>query len=77
MGERAVGEAGHEVEETTQAKAKNRNGPDGIVMPLYMDTAVVKMEVLEDLKVEEGIETKVKKTRNKKQEIFDKFRTPK
>ena len=31
--------------------AKNRNGPDGIVMPLYMDTSVVKMEVLEDKKV--------------------------
>jgi hypothetical protein len=28
--------------------AKNRNGPDGIVMPLYMDTSVVKMEVLND-----------------------------
>lgn len=57
--------------------AKNRNGPDGIVMPLYMDTSVVKMEVLEDAKPEEIIETKGKKTRNKKQEIFDKFRTPK
>lgn len=57
--------------------AKNRNGPDGIVMPLYMDTSVVKMEVLEDIKTEEIVETKGKKTRNKKQEIFDKFRTPK
>lgn len=57
--------------------AKNRNGPDGIVMPLYMDTSVVKLEVLEDIKVEDIVETKVKKTRNKKQEIFDKFRTPK
>jgi hypothetical protein len=57
--------------------AKNRNGPDGIVMPLYMDTSVVKMEVLEDIKEEETIETKSKKPRNKKQEIFEKFRTPK
>ena len=57
--------------------AKNRNGPDGIVMPLYMDTSVVKMEVLEDIKTEEIVETKGKKTRNKKQAIFDKFRTPK
>ena len=36
-----------------------------------------KMEVLEDAKPEEIVETKGKKTRNKKQEIFDKFRTPK
>lgn len=58
--------------------AKNRNGPDGIVMPLYMDTSVVKMEVLEDAKPEDIIEgIKPKKTRNKKQEIFDKFRTAK
>jgi hypothetical protein len=57
--------------------AKNRNGPDGIVMPLYMDTSVVKMEVLEDIKEEEVTETKSKKPRNKKQEIFEKFRTPK
>ena len=45
--------------------AKNRNGPDGIVMPLYMDTSIVKMEVLEDLKAEELEETKPKKTRKK------------
>lgn len=58
--------------------AKNRNGPDGIVMPLYMDTSVVKMEVLEDAKPEDILEgIKPKKTRNKKQEIFDKFRTAK
>ena len=56
--------------------AKNRNGPDGIVLPLYMDTAIVKMEVLEDQKEEDLIQTKVKKPRNKKQEIFEKFRTP-
>jgi len=58
--------------------AKNRNGPDGIVMPLYMDTSVVKMEVLEDAKPEDILEgIKPKKIRNKKQEIFDKFRTAK
>jgi hypothetical protein len=57
--------------------AKNRNGPDGIVMPLYMDTAIVKMEVLEDQREEEVVQTKAKKPRNKKQEIFEKFRTPK
>lgn len=57
--------------------AKNRNGPDGIVMPLYMDTSVVKMEVLNDAPQEETDESKPKKGRNKKQEIFDKFRTPK
>ena len=58
--------------------AKNRNGPDGIVMPLYMDTSVVKMEVLEDQKPENIIEAaKARKPRNKKQEIFDKFRTAK
>ena len=58
--------------------AKNRNGPDGIVMPLYMDTSVVKMEVLEDAKPEDILEgIKPKKARNKKQEIFDKFRTAK
>ena len=58
--------------------AKNRNGPDGIVMPLYMDTSVVKMEVLEDQKPQDVIEAaKARKPRNKKQEIFDKFRTAK
>lgn len=57
--------------------AKNRNGPDGIVMPLYMDTSVVKMEVLNDAPQEDTGEIKLKKGRNKKQEIFDKFRTPK
>jgi replicative DNA helicase len=57
--------------------AKNRNGPDGIVMPLYMDTSVVKMEVLNDAPQEEVDDSKPKKSRNKKQEIFDKFRTPK
>jgi hypothetical protein len=58
--------------------AKNRNGPDGIVMPLYMDTSVVKMEVLEDAKPEDILEgMKPKKSKNKKQEIFDKFRTAK
>jgi hypothetical protein len=55
--------------------AKNRNGPDGIVMPLYMDTSVVKMEVLNDAPQEEVDDSKPKKSRNKKQEIFDKFRT--
>lgn len=57
--------------------AKNRNGPDGIVMPLYMDTSVVKMEVLNDAPQEEVDDSKPKKSRNKKQEIFDKFRTAK
>ena len=57
--------------------AKNRNGPDGIVMPLYMDTSVVKMEVLNDAPQEEFDDSKPKKSRNKKQEIFDKFRTAK
>jgi replicative DNA helicase len=57
--------------------AKNRNGPDGIVMPLYMDTSVVKLEVLDDLRVDTVEDTKSIKPKNKKQEIFNKFRTPK
>ena len=28
--------------------AKNRNGPDGIVMPLFIDWSIVKCEVLEN-----------------------------
>ena len=57
--------------------AKNRNGVDGIVMPLYMDTSIVKLEVLEDFREEELETGKTKKPRNKKQEIFEKFRTAK
>lgn len=57
--------------------AKNRNGPDGIVMPLYMDTSVVRLEVLDDLRVDTVEDTKSIKPKNKKQEIFNKFRTPK
>ena len=56
--------------------AKNRNGADGIVMPLYMDTSVVKMEVLDEVEEPEVQQQKAKKPRNKKQEIFEKFRTP-
>jgi hypothetical protein len=57
--------------------AKNRNGVDGIVMPLYMDTSFVKMEVLDDVEEPSVDSSKLKKPRNKKQEIFDKFRTAK
>ena len=56
--------------------AKNRNGPDGIVMPIYMDTSVVKIEVLEKQKEEVSEEAKPKKAKAKRKEIFDKFRTP-
>jgi len=55
--------------------AKNRNGPDGIVMPIYMDTSVVRMEVLEDIKNDIDESLKPKKSKTKKQEIFDKYRT--
>jgi len=57
--------------------AKNRNGPDGIVMPIFMDTSVVKIEVLDEPNEPEQEPMKFKKTKNKKQEIFDKYRTAK
>jgi hypothetical protein len=28
--------------------AKNRNGPDGLVFPMFMDTSIVQMKVLAD-----------------------------
>jgi hypothetical protein len=42
-----------------------------------MDTSVVKLEVLDDLRVDTVEDTKSIKPKNKKQEIFNKFRTPK
>jgi len=59
--------------------AKNRNGPDGIVMPIFMDTSVVKIEVLDEPNEPEQEPMKLTRVRNKskKQEIFDKYRTAK
>ena len=58
--------------------AKNRNGPDGIVMPIMMDTAVVKIEVLNSVAEHETFEEKAtRKTSDKKKEILAKYRTAK
>ena len=34
--------------------AKNRNGPDGIVFPIFMDTSNVKIDVLPKSKLEDN-----------------------
>jgi hypothetical protein len=56
--------------------AKNRNGPDGIVMPIYMNTSIVKIEVLDEPSIPTS-QFQERVAKNKKAEIFKKFRTPK
>ena len=52
--------------------AKNRNGPDGLVYPIFMDTANVKIDVLSQIETFEEI----KKSETKKQEesLKDKYK---
>jgi RecA/RadA recombinase len=51
--------------------AKNRNGPDGLVFPLFMDTANVSIKVLQPS--EEG-ETDEVSSRKQKEKLFDKYK---
>ena len=56
--------------------AKNRNGPDGIVFPIHMDTSIVKIDVLEERETFEeiGINTAKKEVSDLK-EKYKLFRT--
>ena len=54
--------------------AKNRNGPDGVLFPLLMDTASVKIKVLEPQAEDEFIEVSMKKQKQNLVEKYKKFR---
>ena len=54
--------------------AKNRNGPDGLVFPLMMDTASVKIKVLEPQAEDEFIEVSMKKQKENLVEKYKKFK---
>jgi len=51
--------------------AKNRNGPDGLVFPLFMDTSNVCIKVLQPVEGEENEEITSKK---QKEKLFDKYK---
>jgi replicative DNA helicase len=51
--------------------AKNRNGPDGLVFPLFMDTANVCIKVLQPI---EGEESEEVSSRKQKEKLFDKYK---
>ena len=46
--------------------AKNRNGPDGIVYPIFMDTAAVKIRVFDH--VDDSVENIIKNVAKKQEE---------
>ena len=54
--------------------AKNRNGPDGLVFPLFMDTANVCIKVLEPSEEDEVVEVSVKKQKAKLVDTYMKHR---
>jgi replicative DNA helicase len=54
--------------------AKNRNGPDGLVFPLFMDTANVCIKVLEPSEEDEIVEVSVKKQKEKLIDTYKKFK---
>jgi len=54
--------------------AKNRNGPDGIVFPIFMDTATVCIKVLEPCEEGELIEVSAKKQKENLVEKYKKFK---
>jgi len=55
--------------------AKNRNGPDGIVYPIFMDTANVKIDVLPQIETFDEIrKSEVKKQEQTLQERYKKYR---
>ena len=54
--------------------AKNRNGPDGIVYPIFMDTANVKIKVLSQ-STETATEIIEKATKKQEQVLKDKYKT--
>jgi replicative DNA helicase len=54
--------------------AKNRNGPDGLVFPLFMDTANVCIKVLEPSEEGEIVEVSAKKQKAKLIDTYKKFK---
>ncbi len=54
--------------------AKNRNGPDGLVYPLFMDTSNVCIKVLEPSEEDELVEVSVKKQKENLVEKYKKFK---
>ena len=54
--------------------AKNRNGPDGIIFPLFMDTSNVCIKVLEPSEEDELVEVSVKKQKENLIEKYKKFK---
>jgi replicative DNA helicase len=54
--------------------AKNRNGPDGLVYPLFMDTSNVAIRVLEPSEEDELVEVSVKKQKEKLIDTYKKFK---
>ena len=56
--------------------AKNRNGPDGLVYPLFMDTSNVTIKVLEPTSegVDEIKDNAIKKQAQELREKYKKFR---
>ena len=51
--------------------AKNRNGPDGLVFPLFMDTSNVCIKVLEPSEEDELVQVSAKK---QKENLFEKYK---
>jgi len=54
--------------------AKNRNGPDGIVLPLFMDTSSVCIKVLEPREEDALVEVSAKKQKENLVEKYKKFK---
>jgi len=53
--------------------AKNRNGPDGLVYPIFMDTANVKIDVLTQMETYEEI--KQSETKKQEESLKDKYKS--
>lgn len=51
--------------------AKNRNGPDGLVFPIFMDTSTVSIKVLQPSEEDENVEVDTKK---QKQSLVEKYK---
>ena len=51
--------------------AKNRNGPDGMIYPIFMDTANVKIKVLPKALTQEEMEDVVKNAAKKQKKLLN------
>ena len=54
--------------------AKNRNGPDGLIFPLFMDTSNVCIKVLEPSEMDQLVEVSAKKQKENLVEKYKKFK---